>query len=235
MAPGSSRGCARRPAAVGPLLVAASVAWAIANLQRTPFGLVNDLAAPLQLVYAAIIGHAVVAADDDPQPRFVWLAIAGAYLGSLLPQPLAALVVSLALLVGLGAVSVTRVRGRSPAAWPAIAGVAFAITLGLSTIARWYLPSFVTVDLRPAVEIGLILTAASLAITAARAAQRGPRVTDLVVDLGQEAGGGIARRLASALGDPTLELSFAVGNGGPIRGCCRPRRHPPGTWLTAGR
>ena len=57
----------RAPASAGgPLLVAASVAWAIANLQRTPFALVNDLAAPLQLVYAAIIGHAVVAADEDP-------------------------------------------------------------------------------------------------------------------------------------------------------------------------
>src|SRR4051812_8920966 len=200
--------------AVGPLLVAASAAWAIANLQRTPFGLVNDLTAPLQLLYAAIVGHAVVAAEGDRQPRIAWLAIVGAYVGSLLPQPVAAFVVSLALVLALGAVLVIRVRHRSAAAWPAIAGVAFAVAIGFSSFARWYLPSFLMVDLRPAIEIGLILTAASLALTAARAAERGPRVTDLVVDLSQEAGGGIARRLASALGDPSLELSFALGNGG---------------------
>ena len=205
----------RAPASrVGPLLVAASVAWAIANLQRTPFGPVNDLAAPLQLVFAAILGHAVIAGQDEPPPRGVWLALGVAYLGSLLPQPIAGLLVSSALLLGLGAVSVARVRGHSPAAWPAIAGVVFAATLGLSTVARWYVPGFVAVDLRPAVQMALIVVSVSAAAAAIRAAQRGLRVTDLVVDLGQEAGGGIARQLSSAVGDPTLEVSFALDQEG---------------------
>jgi signal transduction histidine kinase len=203
----------RAPASqIGLLLVAVAVAWAVSNLQRTPFVFVNELAAPLQLVYAAIVGHALINVPDERRPRAAWIAIGVAYVASLLPQPSGGMAVSAALFLGLGAISLSRLRSRSPWAWPSMAGVVFAAMLGLSTVARWT-PGLAAVDLRPAVEIALIVSGASLSAAAGRAAQRRLRVTDLVVDLGREAGGGIARQLSSALGDPTLEVAFALGDG----------------------
>ena len=204
----------RAPASrTGLLLVALAVAWDVANVQRTPFVLLNQLTYPLQLVYAAILGHALLAVPDERPPRAAWIAVGVAYAASFLPQPSGGVAVSAALVLGLGSVSVARLRGRSAWAWPSIAGVAFAATLGLSTAARWAMSAFAATDLRPAVEIALIVTGVTLSATAVRAAQRGIRVTDLVVDLGREAGGGIARQLASVLGDPTLEVAFALGDG----------------------
>jgi hypothetical protein len=204
----------RAPASrIGLLLVALAVAWGVANLQRTPFVLVNELAAPLQLVYAATVGHALLAMPDERRPRAAWIAISVVYIASLLPQPTGGMAVSAALVLGLGAVSLIRLRSRSPWAWPSMSGVVFAAALGLSTVARWGTSGFALVDLRPAVEIALIVTGVSLSATAVRAAQRGLRVTNLVVDIGREAGGGIARQLSSALGDPTLEVAFALGDG----------------------
>jgi signal transduction histidine kinase len=204
----------RAPAGtIGPLLVAAAVAWALANLQRTPFGLVNDLAAPLKLLYAAILGHAVLDLSDKPRRRAPWIAIGIAYAAGLLPQPGSGIVVSAALVVGLGSVSIDRLGSRSASALASIAGVVFAATLGVSTAARWLMPGFAAVDHRPAVEIAFIIAGLSVSATAVRAAQRGLRVTDLVVDLGGETGGVVARQLASALGDPTLEVAFALEDG----------------------
>ena len=205
----------RAPASpVGPLLVAAAAAWALANLHRTPFGMVNDLAAPLQLLYAAILGTAVLALPDQRRRRASWIAIGIAYAAGLLPQPSSGIVVSAALMVGLGVVSLDRLRSRSPSALASVAGVVFAATLGVSTVARWFMPGFTTIDQRPAVEIAFIITGVSVSAAAVRAAQRGLRVTDLVVDLGGEAGKVVAGQLASALGDPTLEVAFALDDAG---------------------
>jgi signal transduction histidine kinase len=204
----------RAPAGpTGVLLVASAVAWALATLQLTPFGLVNELAAPLQLLYAAILGTAVLALPDQRRRRASWIAVGIAYAAGLLPQPIAGVVVSAALLLGLGTVTLDRLRSRSPSALASVAGVVFAVTLGVSTVARWFMPGFTTVDHRPAVEIAFIVTGVSVAAAAVRAAQRARRVTDLVVDLGGATGGVVARQLASALGDPTLEVAFALDGG----------------------
>jgi signal transduction histidine kinase len=204
----------RAPASwVGPLLVAVALAWAVSSLQRTPFALVNVLAAPLHLLYAPILGHAVLVARGDGRPRAAWIAIGVAYVGSLLPQPAGGLLVVAALAAGLGAVFVACSRDRSAVVLPAIASLVFAASLGLTTFARWYMPSVATLDLRPTTEGALVLTAVSLAAVAVRATQRNLRVAELVVDLGRETGGGIARQLSALLGDPTLEVVFALGNG----------------------
>jgi signal transduction histidine kinase len=200
-------------APTGPLLVAAATTWALSNLQRTPIGPVNDLAAPLQLLYAAVLGHAVLALPDQRQRRAPWVAIGIAYAAGLLPQPVGGGAVSAALLLGVGAVSLDRLRNRLPSAPASIAGVAFAIIVGASTIARWSLPGFAVIDQRPAVEIAFMVTAVASSATAVRAAQRARRVADLVVDLGGDAGGVVGRQLASALGDPSLEVAFALDGG----------------------
>jgi signal transduction histidine kinase len=204
----------RAPAGpTGPLLVAAAVAWALPNLQRTPIEPVNALAAPLQLLYAAILGTAVLALPDHGPRRASWIAIGSAYAAGLLPQPAGGVVVSAALLLGLGPTAVERLRSRSPSAVAPVAGVVFAITLGVSTIARWTLPGFAVVDHRPVLDVAFIVTGVAAAAVAVRAARRARRVTDLVVDLGAGEGGVVARQLASALGDPTLEVAFALDGG----------------------
>jgi signal transduction histidine kinase len=196
---------------LGLLLVATAVAWTVANLQRTPLMLVNELTGPLQLVYAAIVGHALLVVPDERPTRPARIPIA--YVASLLPQPAGGIAVSATLVLSLGAVSIARLAGRSPWVWPTIAGVVFGATLGLSTIVRWGASGFAAVDLRPAVEITLIVTGLSLSAAAIRAAQRGVRVTDLVVDLGRESGGGIVRQLSSVLGDPSLTVAFPLRGG----------------------
>ncbi|HEX5827766.1 MAG TPA: ATP-binding protein [Candidatus Limnocylindrales bacterium] len=204
----------RVPAApVGPLLVGAAVAWGIANLQRTSIGPIDVVAASLQLLYAAVLGAAVLTLPDQRPRRGSWIAIGVACVAGLLPQPVAGVTVAAALLLGMGAVTVHRLPNRSPSAPASAAGVAFAITLGVSTVARWYLPGFAAVDHRPAVEIAFIVAGISVAATSVRVAQRERRVTDLVVDLGPEGEGVVVRQLASALGDPTLEVAFALDGG----------------------
>ena len=205
----------RAPASrVGPMLVAVAVAWAVSSLQRTPFALINDVAAPLQLAYAPLLGHAVLLAQADRRPTVARIGIGIAYAALLLPQPAEGLAMAAATAVGLGAASAVRLKGRSAAAWPSIVGVAFALSLGLATFGRWFVPDLAGTDLRPPLEIALILTAASLSAAVVRVAQLDLRVAELVVELGQETGGGIARQLSALLGDPTLEVVFALDEGG---------------------
>lgn len=208
-------GWLRAPASLaGPLLVATALAWSLPNLVRTPIGPINDVATLLQLLYAALLAHAVIALPDLRRRRVVYGALAIAYAGGVLPQPIAGLIVGSAMVAGLGAVSVDRLGSRSPSLPATLAGVGFGAILGASTVARWTLPAFTTVDQRPAVEIALIVVAVATSATAIRAVQRPRRLTDLVVDLGDERGGAVARQLASALGDPTLEVAYALDDGG---------------------
>jgi len=206
----------RTPASrVGPLLVAVAVAWIVAGLQRTPLALVNDIAAPLQLVHAPLLAHAVLLAHATGRSIVSWVAVGLAYaFALLLPQPAAGLATSASIAVGLSAASAARLRARSAAAWPTIVGVAFAITLGGVTLGRWFTPSLAGIDLRPALEFALILTAASLSATVVRAGRLDLRVAELVIELGRETGGGFARQLSALLGDPTLEVVFALDGEG---------------------
>lgn len=206
----------RTPASrVGPLLVAVAVAWLVAGLQRTPLGLLNDVAAPLQLAYAPLLAHAVLLAHADGRPILSWIAVGLAYaFALLLPQPAAGLATSASIAVGLGTACIVRPRARSAAAWPTIVGVFFAITLGGVTFGRWFMPSLAGIDLRPALEIALILTAGSLSATVVRAGRLDLRVAELVIELGREPGGGFARQLSTLLGDPSLEVVFALDGEG---------------------
>jgi signal transduction histidine kinase len=72
------------------------------------------------------------------------------------------------------------------------------------------MPQLAGTDLRPIVEIAVILTGASLSFVVVRAAQMDLRVAALVVELGQETEGAIARQLSALLADPTLQIVFAL-------------------------
>jgi signal transduction histidine kinase len=205
----------RAPASpVGPLLVAVAAAWGVANLLRTPIAPLNDLAAPLQLAYAAILGHAVAAFPDGRRRSVpVVVATALAYPAALLPQPNGAIAVAALLALAAGWLSLARLHARSPGAWPSVVAVLFALTLGATTAVRWFVPGGFAIDPRPAVEIALIAAGAALSAATVRSAERRLRIGDLVVDLGLSEGGGLERQLATAMGDPTLEVAYALSDG----------------------
>ena len=171
----------------GPLLVVAAAAWYVANLQRTSIPLLDDVAGPLHLVYAAILAQAILTFPDGRRPGILpAILVAAVYGTSVLPSPIGAILVAATLLVSLGVVSLVRVPARSPAGWRAVPGLLFAATLGLATAVPWLVPGGSALDPRPAIEIAIAITAASLSVATVRASERPLRVTDLVVELGRE-------------------------------------------------
>lgn len=208
--------CVRAPSSrTGSLLVLAAVAWYVANLQRTSIPLLDDVAGPLHLVYAAILVQAILTFPDGRRSGTLpAILVVAAYVVSVLPSPTGAILVAATLLLGLAAASLVRVPARSHTGWPAVVGLLFALTLSIATAIPWVMPGGSALDPRPAIEIALAITAASLSAATVRASERRLRVIDLVVELGREGSGGLARQLASAVGDPTLEVAYALGDEG---------------------
>jgi len=199
---------------IGLILVAVAGAWAVANLTRTPYPLLSAVAAALQLLYAPMLGHAIVALPGRRRSVVAAGATSLAYPASFLAPPAGPIAVSALLALSCGWTALVRLADRSFPFWPSAFGVVFALTLGGTTAFRWFVPGGFALDSRPAVEVSLIVTATAVAAVAASFGDRRRKVTDLVVDLGQEPHGGLTARLAEAIGDPTLEIVYSLGGGG---------------------
>jgi histidine kinase/DNA gyrase B/HSP90-like ATPase len=212
----------------GLLLVAVAGAWGVANLTRTPYPMLSTVAAALQLLYAPMLGHAIVALPGRRRSVVAAGATGLAYLASFLAPPAGPIVVSILLALSCGSTALVRLADRSFPFSPSAFGVVFALTLGGMTAFRWFAPGGFALDSRPAVEVSLVVTATALAAAAASFGERRRKVTDLVVDLGQEPHGDLTARLAEAIGDPTLEVVYALGEGGGyVDAAGRPVLVPP--------
>jgi signal transduction histidine kinase len=203
----------------GLLLAAAGAAW-----------FAGDLSA--QLVYLhrgplvqLVLSHPSGRVGDRPRRAVIVLAYATAVLPSVARSGVATLVLA-ALVVGVAAHATA---GRSqPRAKAFAPSVAFAALLAGIAVVRLASGTAAAASATlAAYQVGLGLLAlgilADLMLTPAD-----PELTDLVVELGDGGTNGVRAALASALGDPALEVGFAVaGAGSYVDGEGRPLVLPP--------
>ena len=197
----------RRPRnASGPLLVAAGAAWFAANfsdqlvyLHRGPL---------LQLVLTYPRGR--------PRGRVELAAVAVGY-GAAVVKPLwdsDTVTIALALAIAVTAVTRQLVPGeleRAARVPGTAAALAFAAVLGGSAVAR--LAAASASDVQESTLLAYQLTLCAIAVGLLLGLDRAERaratVADLVVDLGDQPGT-LRAALASALGDPSLEIGYWV-------------------------
>lgn len=198
---------ARVRRASGVLLMATGIAWFTANL----------LPAALYWHRGFLVHSLAVAASRRPLPRSRWAVVVGGYALGIVP-PLGHndrwTIVFGAAVVAAG------VAGNRGGQWWSREA---AIVLGAATLVasvtvsgalvRLLDPSGVmVVPFQHAYEAAIV--GASLLLTWGFRPPRLEAVADLVVDLGESQSSGTREALASALGDPLIEIGMAQGDGG---------------------
>jgi signal transduction histidine kinase len=194
----------RRDDLTGPLLVATGVAWLAGSLW-------DDLA----LLHRGPLVHLLVAAPvGRPRGWAAWLVVGAAYIEAIVPaagrEELATVALAIAV-PGVVVASWARARGvrRRARAVPAVASVAVGAVLvagALSSgaeaeVVLWFY------------EAVLVCTAVAFAADARWGAAAEAAVTTLVIDLGDARAGSLTAALAHAVGDPSLVVGYAAGDG----------------------
>ena len=200
----------------GPILVVVSATWYLASLQGTSISFLDSVGDLLGLAYAAAVVQAVLTFPTGRLRGIVTtIAVGAAYVLSLVTPPLGAVLVATTLALGLALGLLAGERPGSNVDRPARAtGLFFALVLGAAAVIPWLPTRGAALDTHPALEIALAIVAIFLSTALVNASDRRLRVTDLVVDLGREGGGGLARELAAAVGDPTLEVGYWLAEQG---------------------
>jgi signal transduction histidine kinase len=200
-------GRVRRPESrFGLLLAATGVAWfagtlwpALATLHRAP--LAHAVFSFPSGLLASILDWAVVGLVYAAWPLGGSEAVTIAFAALLVAVPLA----DRRLVVGVGR------RGRTSAVW---AAAALSSVIAAGAIARLAYPEG-DADKPALLAYEVVLSAAAVGLGAAlvRARWLRPPVADLVVELGETRAGTVRDALASALGDPTLEVAYRADGG----------------------
>jgi signal transduction histidine kinase len=199
----------------GPLLIVVAAAWSLASLQRTSIELLDDIAGLLGLVYAAVLAHTILAFPTGRLPGTVMaVLVVATYAASLVPLPTGAILVGATLAIGLALGSMVSRPGSILGRPAAASGLLFAAALVFGTVVPWLSTGGSALDMRPAIEIALAIVAITLSAVLVNTSDRRLHVTDLVVELGPEAGGNLARQLAAAVGDRTLEVGYWLADQG---------------------
>ena len=193
----------------GPLLTAVGFAWFAGNFSAVAVYLHRGPLVHLLLSYPG----------GAPVPRHARIAVVAGYAAAVVPAVwrsevativLAVLLIAVAVAVHVGALGRERRAGRYALSAMAI----LALVLTGAAAARLAVPTHATTDATLlAYEVTLcVLAAALLAGLVWRPWERAP-MTDLVVELGSARSGVLRDSLALALGDPTLEVGYRVGDG----------------------
>ena len=215
----------RRPRSlVGPLLVATGGLW-----------FVGDVGTALVYAYRGPLLHCTLTYPGGrARGRGQALTVAGAYLAAVIAQIWRNETLTIVLSLAFVAAAVGHLRGavgreRRERTYALRATAAVACLLAGTAIFRLAVrtPSATDASLR-VFEAALAL----LAIMLVRGLLREPWArtvpTDLVVELSETRFGALRDRLARALGDPTLEVGFRVGEGdGYVDAAGRPLALPP--------
>ena len=185
----------------GPLMVATGVTWAL-----------GDLVSALALLHRGPLVQLLVAAPTGrPRTRLEWLVVVVAYVDGIVASVGRDPAVTVALGVVLAGVAVGRwasARGLPRRALVVPAAVALVLALGAvagpaqSNAVLWCYEA--------------ILVGSAAAVWADRrwGGWAGAAMTTVVIDLGAASrGGSLAAALAGALGDPSLEVGYRVGEG----------------------
>ena len=201
--------CVRPASRAGPLLTAVGFAWFAGNFSAAAVYLHRGPLVHLLLSYPG----------EAPAPRRARIAIVAGYGAAVVPAIWRSEVAAIALSVLLIAVAVAvhaaalgRERRAGRYALASVAILAF-VLIGAAA-ARLAAPTQATIDATLlAYEVTLCaLAAALLAGLVWRPWERAP-MTDLVVELSSARSGVLRDALAHALGDPTLEVGYRVGDG----------------------
>ena len=193
----------------GPLLMAVGFAWFAGNFSAAAAYLHRGPLVHLLLSYPS----------GAPVPRRARIAVMAGYAAAVVPAvwrseeatiALAVLLLTVAVAVHAGALG----RERRAARYALSATAIVAFVLAGAAAARLAAQTQATIDATLlAYEVTLCaLAAALLAGLVLRPWERGP-MTDLVVELGSARSGVLRDALALALGDPTLEVGYRVGDG----------------------
>jgi len=200
----------RRPASlIGPLLVATGLLW-----------FAGDVSSALVFAYRGpLLALVLTYPGGRPHGRAQTIAVVAACVAAAIPavwrsEPLA-------IALSLAAVAVagfhrrgTAGRQRRERTAALRATVALAGLLAGTAALRLAVATPTMTDVSLAIfELGVCLLAVALLIGLLREPWARVRATDLVVELADTRSGAVRDALARALGDPSLELAFALGDG----------------------
>ncbi len=199
---------------VGPLLVVAAIVWLPSDwrLATEPIAVLHDW---FRLAYASVITHAALTYPGGRAGTWgLRRAVTAGYLAAVLPS-----VIGSALIAGLliRAACLRPIGGRDSdpdsGAIIALAGALFGVVLALTSLVPFVGFEGRVFDLRLIQELAFVLLAG---VIAHRLVARRERMSaaDLVLDLTDAPGGGLAFQLGLALDDPTLQIGFRLGSGG---------------------
>lgn len=193
---------------VGRLLVATSLLW---------FG--GDVSGPLVFAYRAPLVQLVLTYPHGrPRGRLQTLAVIGAYAAAAIEPVWRSASVTIVLSIVLVALAAglrhgTRGRQRRERAYALRATAILAAAFVATAVVRLAAPTPTANDLSLiAFEVALATLAITLVVGLVREPWSGVHAGDLVVELADTRAGELRDHLARALGDPTLEIAFAVGD-----------------------
>lgn len=199
----------RRASLTGPLLVATGLLWFAGDVSGLLVFAYRGPLLALVLTYPA----------GRPRGRTQTIAVVAAYVAAAVPavwhsEPLAIALSAAAVVFAAlrRRAAVGRERRERTAALRAT--IALACLLAGTAVLRVAVTTPEVTDISLAVfELGVCVLAVALVFGLLREPWARGRATDLVVELADTRSGAVRDALARALGDPTLELAFALGDG----------------------
>ena len=198
----------------GILLTVASALWFIGGFRWLDQAGVAAIAGALSSAYTGATAHAILTFPNGrATDRAATVAIAGIYAASLIASPVGPSLIAggliASLVIGRRTPFHRRAFGGSASGGRTAtgAGLLFAGSLIGGAVLPFAVPGGTPFDFRLVDQLGFMLVAAWLATALLQASERRSRVTDLVVEL-DPSRGGLARELALAIGDPTLEVGY---------------------------
>jgi signal transduction histidine kinase len=193
----------------GPLIAMAAAAWYVGGFRWVAFGPAAQLADALDLVFAAVLAHAVLTYPTGRVSRaHLGLAITAGYLAAVMPVPRADALVALVLLLALAVTWLGEPRTRRQRRPALLGGLLFAFALAGYRLVPSLIGGLAWLDTRPLLQLGLVVVAITLARPLIRAAERSQRVTDVVVELATDPGSDLTRTLGELVGDPAARIGF---------------------------
>jgi hypothetical protein len=204
---------------LGDLLALTAITWFARYFMGSDIGWLNDAASQGRLVHRAVLAHAVLSFPSGRLHHRKVAVVGALYLTALMPSLLQHPSVSLAWACCLAMAAATTVRDRratmAEARWTIAIGTCYA--LGLATTALLLAqahPISVHVARRANTVYCIItsVTAGALVLALGLLTHRRRGLTDAVTELLTDPTKEVRAGLATALGDPHVELLFDIGD-----------------------
>jgi len=201
----------------GGLLIACGFAWFIPNFSDLGPAIVGSIAAFALFLHRGLLLHLVLAyptGRTSSLPTVV--AIAGVYAAAVFnpfwPSDVVAIVMAALVIVVSVGQYVGSVRPHRRARLFALgAAIAWGAMIAGAAVVRSMSPNLSPVVLLAVYDAMLCAMAIGLTVGLRSISWESSVVTDLVVELGESRSGGLRSQLARALGDPSLQVGFWLG------------------------